>query len=120
HSRHHHDLPAAGHPWPAGRGESLKMADGARSSALHGDLARALREAGVAALIALALFVPLIGFRTVQNIRNELVLETRWPLLCAVVLIIAVGRFLQALVIDPWRARRARAPRRETADGWFT
>ncbi len=34
-------------------------------------------------LIAFGLFLPLIGFKTVQNIRNELVLETRWPLLLA-------------------------------------
>jgi len=54
------------------------------------DIVRALREAAFAALIAFGLFLPLIGFNTVQNIRNELVLETRWPLLAALVAIIAV------------------------------
>jgi branched-chain amino acid transport system permease protein len=96
------------------------MGDAAHSSELRADLPRALREAGLAALIALALFVPLIGFRTVQNIRNELVLETRWPLLFAIVAIIAVGRFVQALVIDPWRARRARRPHAKSPVGGFT
>ena len=33
------------------------------------------------ALVAFALFLPLIGFKTVQNMRNELELETRFPLL---------------------------------------
>ena len=65
----------------------------------------------MAGLISLALFTPLVGFNTVQNIRNELVLETRWPLLATLVLIITAGRFLQSLVIAPWLARRARRTR---------
>lgn len=95
------------------------MADEAPSSALRADWIGALRAAGFAGLVALALFVPLVGFRTVQNIRNELVLETRWPLLAALVLIIAAGRFLQSLVIAPWLARRAMQTRAASADGWF-
>ena len=74
------------------------------------DMVRALREAALAGLIAFGLFLPLIGFNTVQNIHNELVLETRWPLLAAMVAIIAGGRFLQALLIAPWFARRALRP----------
>jgi len=38
------------------------------------DFVRALREGALAGLVAFGLFLPLIGFRTVQNIRNELVL----------------------------------------------
>jgi branched-chain amino acid transport system permease protein len=57
-------------------------------------LARALRDAAVTALIAFALFLPLIGFETVTNIRNELVLDTRLPLLLALVAIIVGLRFL--------------------------
>jgi hypothetical protein len=59
------------------------------------------------------MFLPLIGFNTVQNIHNELVLETRWPLLAAMVGIIAVGRFLYALLMAPWLARRAMRPRKQ-------
>ena len=70
--------------------------------------ARCARRA-LAGLLAFGLFLPLIGFNTVQNIRNELVLETRWPLLAAIVAIMAVGRFLYALLIAPWLARRAAA-----------
>ena len=77
------------------------------------DLVRALREAAITALIAFGMFLPLIGFNTVQNIHNELVLETRWPLLAALVGIIAVGRFLYALLMAPWLARRAMRPRKQ-------
>src|SRR5262249_29843022 len=58
------------------------------------------------------LFLPFIGFKTVQNMRNELVLETRFPLLLALVAIVAGGRLLVALLIAPWRARRAQRPHR--------
>src|SRR5215813_857943 len=75
----------------------------------------ALRQAAVAGLIALGLLLPLIGFNTVQNIHNELVLETRWPLLGAMIAIIFVGRFLQALLLAPWLERRARRLRPEPA-----
>src|SRR2546423_1437714 len=74
------------------------------------DLAAALRAAAFAGLIAFGLFLPLIGFNTVQNIRNELVLETRWPLLGALVALVAGGRLLQALVIGPAIARYGRRP----------
>jgi hypothetical protein len=38
------------------------------------DLIRACRDAAIAGLIACGLFLPLIGFNTVQNIHNELIL----------------------------------------------
>jgi branched-chain amino acid transport system permease protein len=70
------------------------------------NLAHALKDAGASALIAFGLFLPLIGFRTVQDIRNELVLETRWGLLFAFVALVAAGRLFVNLVIAPWRERR--------------
>jgi branched-chain amino acid transport system permease protein len=79
------------------------------------DLAGALRAAALAGLIAFGLFLPLIGFNTVQNIRNDLVLETRWPLLAALVAVVAAGRFLQMLVIAPALARYARRPPSKSA-----
>src|SRR6266478_5390183 len=79
------------------------------------DLARALRQTAITALTAFGLLLPLIGFNTVQNIHNELVLETRWPLLAALVAIIAAGRFLHAIFIAPALARRALRPRQEDA-----
>ena len=92
------------------------MADEVPHAASRTDVPRALREAAIAGLIALALFTPLVGFHTVQNIRNELVLETRWPLLAALVLIIAAARFLQVLLVEPWRARRASRAHHKTAN----
>src|SRR3954471_22197648 len=86
------------------------MAQEASRPASRVDLVRALREAAITALIAFGMFLPLIGFNTVQNIHNELVLETRWPLLAALVGIITLGRFFYALLIAPWLARRAMRP----------
>jgi branched-chain amino acid transport system permease protein len=70
------------------------------------DVARALKDAGLTAVMAFGLFLPLVGFLTVSNIRNELVLETRFPFLITVVAIIGVGRLFFTLVIEPWSARR--------------
>jgi branched-chain amino acid transport system permease protein len=91
------------------------MAHEATQSASRVDVVRALRQAAITGLIAFGLLLPLIGFNTVQNIRNELILETRWPLLAAMVAIIAGGRFFHALLIAPWLARRALRPRPEHA-----
>ncbi|HEX4827122.1 MAG TPA: high-affinity branched-chain amino acid ABC transporter permease LivM, partial [Xanthobacteraceae bacterium] len=91
------------------------MAHEASQLASRADVVRALRQATITGLIAFGLLLPLIGFNTVQNIRNELILETRWPLLAALVAIIAGGRFLHALLIAPWLARRALRPRPEHA-----
>jgi branched-chain amino acid transport system permease protein len=78
-------------------------------------LTRALRESAFTAAIAFGLFLPLIGFNTVQNIRNELILETRWPLLASLVAIIAAARFAQVLVISPWYERRRLAAPKQVA-----
>src|SRR5262247_1789360 len=86
------------------------MAAEAPSSATRIDVARALREGALAGLIAFGLLLPLIGFNTVQNIHNELVLETRWPLLATLVAVVAGIRFLHELLIAPWLARRAARP----------
>src|SRR2546429_3585607 len=92
------------------------MAHEATQSASRVDVVRALRQAAITGVIAFALLLPLIGFNTVQNIRNELVLETRWPLLAALVAIIAAGRFLYAILIAPWLARRGVQQRREDTE----
>jgi len=73
-------------------------------------VARALKDAVLAGLLALGLFLPLIGFQTVTNMRNELVLETRWPLLATIVATIVAGRFVYTLFVYPWLAARAVRP----------
>jgi branched-chain amino acid transport system permease protein len=71
------------------------------------DIGRAMRDAGLTALLAFLILLPLIGFKTVQNIHNELALETRWPLLAGFVAFAAGGRLLYSLFVEPWRTRRA-------------
>src|SRR3979411_584367 len=90
-------------------------------------LRAAIMDAGLTAVLAFFLLLPLIGFRTVQNIRNEIVLETRWQMLFAFVAMAATGRLFYSLVIAPWRDRRATqarppagtfTPLRPTAARW--
>ncbi len=78
------------------------------------DVVAAAKDAGVTALLCFFLLLPLIGFKTVQNIHNEVALETRWPLLFAFVAIAAIGRLLYSLTVVPWRARRAERAMPET------
>jgi branched-chain amino acid transport system permease protein len=77
-------------------------------------MARALREAFYAGLIALGLFVLFVGLKTDQNILNELILVQRWGLLAIFVAIAVVGRFLTVAYIRPWfeerKAAKAAAP----------
>jgi len=83
--------------------------------ALRANVARALKDAALTALIAFALLLPLVGFKTIQNMRNELELETRLPLLLSIVAVIAAARLFGSLVIEPWRERRALSPAAESA-----
>jgi branched-chain amino acid transport system permease protein len=78
----------------------------------------ALRDAAFTGLIAFGLFLPLIGFQTTVNGRNELILVTRWPFLFVLVAIIAAGRFAYSVVAEPWLAQRAMRPVRPTTSPW--
>jgi len=100
------------------------MGDGAPAQRV--DVARALRDAGITALLAFGLFLPLIGFQTVTDIRNNLILNTRWPLLFAIVAVVGGGRLAFSLVAEPWLRQRtlrrvaaAPAPWRTVAGKWF-
>src|SRR5215471_1525229 len=77
------------------------------------DFAAAAKDAGVTGVLCFFLLLPLIGFKTFQNIHNEVALQTRWPLLLSFVAIATVGRLLYSLTIVPWRAHRALRPRPE-------
>jgi branched-chain amino acid transport system permease protein len=74
------------------------------------DMARALRDAGLTALLAFGLFLPLIGFQTITDFHNDLVLNTRWPLLLAIVAIVGAGRLAFSLVVEPWLKHRRLRP----------
>jgi branched-chain amino acid transport system permease protein len=71
------------------------------------DLTRALKDAVFAALLAFGLFLPLVGFDTVTNIRNELILQTRFGLLAIIVALITTASLVNSFVVAPWRARHA-------------
>ncbi len=77
-----------------------------------------MRDAGFTGLIALGLFLPLIGFQTVTNIRDELILTTRWRLLFALVVVTAAGRFAYSFALAPWLAQRARKLAQPTPSAW--
>ena len=86
------------------------MAVAATTTASRVEVGKALKDAAITAAISFALLLPLIGFKTVQNMRNELELETRLPLLLAIVAFITAARLFGMLVIAPWRERRALRP----------
>ena len=50
----------------------------APSSATGAQIAAALREAGIAALLTLGLSIPILAFKTEQNQANALYLQPRW------------------------------------------
>ncbi len=77
-----------------------------QQSAAAAPYARAFREALVAGLMAFACFSLLIGLKTDQNIRNELVLVQRWGLLAIVIAITMVGRFCFVAYLLPFMARQ--------------
>jgi len=64
------------------------------------DVAAALKDAALAALVALGLFGLMIGIRTDQGPTGALVITTRWLLLAELVAAVFIGRFLLALF---WR-----------------
>jgi branched-chain amino acid transport system permease protein len=74
------------------------------------DVAAALRDAALTALIAFGLFLPLVGFQTITDIRNTLVLNTRWPLLAGLVAFVAVTRFAFSVAVAPHLTQRTQPP----------
>jgi branched-chain amino acid transport system permease protein len=97
------------------------MANPVRNAASNPDalpadpIAAGVKDALYGGLIALGLFVLLIGLETTQNIRNELIFEQRWGLLAAVVGIVMAGRFAMTAFIRPYFAARTREQARAAA-----
>ena len=58
---------------------------------------RGIREALYAGAISFGMFFLLIGIKTDQNIRNELILVPRWGLLAVVIALVMAGRFLMVV-----------------------
>jgi branched-chain amino acid transport system permease protein len=79
-------------------------------------LGGALRDTALTALVAFGLFLPLVGFQTITDIRDVLTITTRWPLLFALVGSIAAVRFFYVMALAPRFERGAlRLPQRATA-----
>src|SRR3974390_3848486 len=95
------------------------MADGA--SARRVDMARAWRDAGFTAVLAFGLLLPLIGFQTPPDTRNNLVVVTRWPLLFGLVAFVGIARFVFSIAIAPYLTQRRERPvaAPSTARNWM-
>ncbi|MBQ0711064.1 MULTISPECIES: high-affinity branched-chain amino acid ABC transporter permease LivM [unclassified Ochrobactrum] len=76
---------------------------------------RAIREGFFAGLLALGLFCLIIGFKTDQNINNELVLQQRWGALAVIVVLAAIGRFLFVAFLQPTLEARKLAKSKQSA-----
>lgn len=76
------------------------------STAAPSPVAKAMKEALLAGLIAFGMFLLYVGIETYQDIDNRLVWRTRWTLLAVFVVVSAVGRFLVVGFIKPHLDRR--------------
>jgi branched-chain amino acid transport system permease protein len=74
------------------------------------DTVSAFKDAGLTTLIAFGLLLPLVGFQTVTDVRNVLILQTRFPLLLALTAAVGLGRLAYSFSIAPWLERRAARP----------
>jgi branched-chain amino acid transport system permease protein len=98
------------------------MADGASRRV---DIPRALSDAGLTAFVAFGLLLPLVGFLTGVNGRNELVLTTRWQLLAGITAFVGLARLLFSLFVAPYLTQRtkrpvtAASPARDVMRRWF-
>jgi len=98
------------------------MANGAQSPRV--DILRALSDAGLTAFIAFGLLLPLIGFLTGVNGRNQLVLTSRWQLLAGITAFVGLARLLFSLFVAPYLTQRTQRPvttvslARETLRRW--
>ena len=89
------------------------MQGGAQSRRV--DIPRALSDAGATAFVAFLLFLPLIGFLTGVNGRNQLVLTTRWHLLAAITAFVGLARLLFSLFLAPYLTQRTQRPLTKTS-----
>ena len=94
------------------------MASNANAGAVELDVRAVIKDTLITGLVALAILGPFIGLKTVQNMQNQLVLETRWPLLAAFVGLLMAGRLLMTIFV--WsRPKKTKAAAVSTAKyGW--
>ncbi|WP_407050539.1 high-affinity branched-chain amino acid ABC transporter permease LivM [Methyloraptor flagellatus] len=94
------------------------MASNTNAGAVELDVRAVIKDTLITGLVALAILGPFIGLKTVQNMQNQLVLETRWPLLAAFVGLLMAGRLLMTIFV--WsRPKKTKAAAASTAKyGW--
>ena len=78
-----------------------------------GDLARALKDSGIAALVMLGLSIPILALRTEGSQAGGLVLRQRWGLVLAACAIVFAVRLAFTLIGVPRLPGRAKASRAE-------
>jgi branched-chain amino acid transport system permease protein len=94
------------------------MAEQSITNSVNDGIAKAVKDALYAGLIAFGLFVLLVGLKSEQNIRNELVLVQKWQLLAIVVAITMALRFIMSAIVAPRLAanKAAKAALKKPAD----
>ncbi len=89
------------------------------AAAAPSPLPAALKEAAVAAVVALALAIPMVGFYTVDE-GGSLVAKTRFDWVAIAVAAVFAGRLALALWPPAWRLKPRREPAHVAVDGRFT
>jgi branched-chain amino acid transport system permease protein len=84
-----------------------------------GQLAAALKDSGLAAFVALALAIPLVGFQTVDQ-GGALMVVTRFDWVATGVLAVFAGRLALFFWPAAWRLKPSREPTHVAVDGRFT
>jgi branched-chain amino acid transport system permease protein len=91
---------------------------GPTAAGQRADIIAVLRDAGITAVIAFGVFLPLIGFLTGPDINNVLIVTTRWPMLFAITAIVGFSRLCYLLVMEPRIRRRALIPVSAKQPAW--
>src|SRR3954470_6866564 len=82
------------------------------------DVGKAVKDSLIAGAVALGLLGPTVGLVTIQNMSNQLILDTRWSLVTIFVALVVVARFLLATVIWPRMAARKMRPAKVRTARW--
>lgn len=77
------------------------MTDSSKAPVAAPDFAAAAKDAVIAGIIALGLFGPLVGLKTVQNMDNQLIVQNNWLGAAVIIAIVMVGRFLLQAFVYP-------------------
>ena len=89
------------------------------AAAASGRMPAALKEAALAAFVALVLAIPMVGLYTVDQ-GGSLVVKTRFDWVVIGVVAVFAGRLALALWPAAWRPRPRREPAHVAADGRFS